>query len=137
MSISSQPQDFSTILNDVLTSSITTIDTSSYGAASDTITLTGLVNDNSWNTGHITLTGPSSCYTYSTGASVCTTGFSNISISNIWNQQEFVDCMPEISRIEAMCKEYPGLAIAFEKFKTVYALVKDDYDTPEDQRPKP
>jgi hypothetical protein len=51
--------------------------------------------------------------------------------------QEFVDAFPAYDRIEKMCKEYPGLAIAFEKFKTVYNLVKDDYDTPEDQRPKP
>jgi hypothetical protein len=36
-----------------------------------------------------------------------------------------------------MCEQYPGLKIAFEKFKTTYYLVKDDYDTPEDKRPKP
>ena len=51
--------------------------------------------------------------------------------------EEFVDAFPDYDRIEKMCKEYPGLAIAFEKFKTVYNLVKDHYDTPEDQRPKP
>ena len=51
--------------------------------------------------------------------------------------EEFVDAFPDYNRIEKMCKEYPGLAIAFEKFKTVYNLVKDHYDTPEDQRPKP
>ena len=54
-----------------------------------------------------------------------------------WGTQEFVDCMPDFNKIEKMCKEYPGLAIAFEKFKTTYKLVKDHYDTPEDQRPKP
>jgi len=54
-----------------------------------------------------------------------------------WKNEEFVDCMPDYNRIEKMCKEYPGLAVAFEKFKTTYKLVKDDYDTPEDQRPKP
>jgi hypothetical protein len=36
-----------------------------------------------------------------------------------------------------MCDEYPGLKIAYEKFVTTYKLVKDHYDTPEDQRPKP
>jgi hypothetical protein len=51
--------------------------------------------------------------------------------------QEWVNCFPDFDRIEKMCKEYPGLAIAFEKFKTVYKLVKDHYDTPEDQRPRP
>lgn len=132
MSFTSQQPTCLTTLNDIYT-----IDVSNMSICStDTITLTGF-NDNCWNTGNITLTGPSTCYTYSTGTSACTTGFSNIDMSSIWNRQEFVDCMPEISRIEAMCKEYPGLAIAFEKFKTVYALVKDDYDTPKDQRAKP
>ena len=51
--------------------------------------------------------------------------------------EEFVDAFPDYARIEKMCKEYPGLAIAFEKFKTTYKLVKDHYDTPADQRPKP
>jgi len=36
-----------------------------------------------------------------------------------------------------MCDEYPGLKIAFEKFKTTYKLVKDDYDTPKDKRKTP
>jgi hypothetical protein len=54
-----------------------------------------------------------------------------------WINEEFVNCMPDYNRIQEMCKEYPGLAIAYEKFKTVYSLVKDHYDTPEDKRPKP
>jgi len=58
-------------------------------------------------------------------------------ISSIFMPEEFVNCFPELSRIEKMCEQYPGLKIAFEKFKTTYKLVKDDYDTPEDQRPKP
>jgi hypothetical protein len=51
-----------------------------------------------------------------------------------WKNEEFVDCMPDINRIENMCKEYPGLAIAFEKFKTTYNIVKDDYDNPKDKK---
>lgn len=46
---------------------------------------------------------------------------------------EWVDSFPEWSRIEDMCKQYPGLKIAFENFKTVYQLVKDDYDNPKDE----
>jgi hypothetical protein len=42
--------------------------------------------------------------------------------------------MPDINRIEKMCKEYPGLAIAFDKFKTTYNIVKDDYDNPKDKK---
>jgi hypothetical protein len=51
--------------------------------------------------------------------------------------EEWVNCFPDFKRIEKMCEEYPGLKIAYEKFKTVYKLVKDHYDTPEDQRPRP
>jgi hypothetical protein len=48
--------------------------------------------------------------------------------------EEWVDSFPEWDRIQQMCNEYPGLKIAFEKFKTTYKLVKDDYDTPKDNR---
>jgi len=50
---------------------------------------------------------------------------------------EWEDKFPDWSRVQNMCDQYPGLKIAFEKFKTVYKLVKDHYDTPEDQRPIP
>jgi hypothetical protein len=51
-----------------------------------------------------------------------------------WKTEEFVDCFPDFSRVEKMCEQYPGLKIAFEKFKTVYTLVKDDYDAPKDKK---
>ena len=51
--------------------------------------------------------------------------------------EEWEDKFPDFDRIQKMCKEYPGLQIAFEKFKTTYLLVKNHYDTPEDQRPLP
>jgi|APGre2960657373_1045057.scaffolds.fasta_scaffold11497_2 hypothetical protein len=44
--------------------------------------------------------------------------------------KEWIDCFPEWRRVEDMCKEYPGLEIAFRNFQTVYQLVKDDYDNP-------
>jgi hypothetical protein len=44
--------------------------------------------------------------------------------------KEWVDCFPDWNRVEDMCKKYPGLAIAFRNFQTVYQLVKDDYDNP-------
>jgi hypothetical protein len=68
-----------------------------------------------------------------------------LSISNIdttehtinWSNEEWVGGFPRWERIQDMCDEYPGLKIAFEKFKTTYKLVKDDYDTPKDKRKTP
>ena len=60
-----------------------------------------------------------------------TIGAAGSSAEYIWKTPiEFVDAFPDFSRIQTMCKEYPGLAIAFEKFKTTYYLVKDEYDNP-------
>lgn len=43
--------------------------------------------------------------------------------------KEWVHYLPDINRVEDMCKNYPGLDIAFKNFKTIYELVKDDYDS--------
>ena len=106
----------------------------------DTITLTSNAYDTMVGSGTITI-GNATGYTVGTGVSY--TGIGNggtFTIDNInastfsWKNEEFVDCMPDINRIENMCKEYPGLAIAFEKFKTTYNIVKDDYDNPKDKK---
>ena len=106
----------------------------------DTITLTSNAYDTMVGSGTITI-GNATGYTIGTGVSY--TGIGNggtFTIDNInastfsWKNEEFVDCMPDINRIENMCKEYPGLAIAFEKFKTTYNIVKDDYDNPKDKK---
>jgi len=62
----------------------------------------------------------SPCYTTST------TSFGSINIFG----EDFVDRMPDLRRIQDMCEQYPALSMAWEKFKTTYRLVKDDYDTP-------
>jgi len=36
-------------------------------------------------------------------------------------------CLPSLSEVEEMCKEYPGLKKAFENFKTIYKMVEQDY----------
>jgi hypothetical protein len=115
----------------------------------DTVTLTNY-------TGCDTITLNSCCYTGS-GQSTYTISPSTVTIGTIstaqisafttanvgtgtftWTEPvEWIDKFPEWTRIEDMCKQYPGLAIAFEKFKTTYKLIKDDYDTPKNQRPKP
>lgn len=41
--------------------------------------------------------------------------------------EEWRTHFPDFSEISAMCKEYPALEKAFENFKTLYEIVKDDY----------
>ena len=127
MSSSSQQPDSSITLNDTYTIDVSNISYSS----SDTITLTAY--------SPCTVSYPS----HYSGMSTLTTAQLG-SITNIDNSafkinfpEEWVDCLPDFNRIEKMCEEYPGLKIAYEKFKTVYKLVKDDYDTPKDKRLKP
>ena len=100
----------------------------------------------------ITLSSTSSTYCYSsaTASTICFTGtggtyystcpsttIGTISIGGLWGSAEWVDSFPEWNRIEKMCKEYPALKLAFDKFKNTYNLVKDDYDSPPDKRIKP
>ena len=40
---------------------------------------------------------------------------------------EFEDEMPSMSVVNGMCSEYPTLKTAYEKFKTVYKMVEQDY----------
>jgi hypothetical protein len=97
---------------------------------------------------NITISGTGSSYYYNTPATMTinSSGSIGIGVTTIgsinpstfkWKNEEFVDTLPDITRIQKMCDQYPGLKIAFEKFKTTYYLVKDHYDTPEDQRPLP
>ena len=130
MSTSSLPEDYSITLDDTVTMN------SNYSGSPITI-------DTSYN------------YTYTSSSPISTAGIGSYTISGLSTCQvntissisidsfkinmpeEWVNCLPDFDRIEKMCKQYPGLAIAFEKFKTTYKLVKDDYDTPKDQRPRP
>ena len=69
--------------------------------------------------------------TYSIGSisSVNTINIDNSSFTfNL--PEEWIDTFPEWYRVENMCKKYPALEIALRNFKTVYQLVKDDYDNP-------
>ena len=131
MNDSSAPLDCSTTSsNDVgfVAQEITTI-------LPDTITLTSNAYDTMASSNIITLDGNATSYTISSNGNVGIGTISGLSASTFsWKNQEFVDCMPDINRIETMCKEYPGLAIAFDKFKTTYNLVKDDYDHPKDKK---
>ena len=114
--------------------------------SNDTITLTSGTGSSYYcNTGAGTGGFSSDTITISNGGSSgysIGTGFAGITAQEIstfnWNpNEEFVNCLPNLDRIKKMCEEYPGLKIAYDKFVTTYKLVKDHYDTPENQRPCP
>ena len=44
-----------------------------------------------------------------------------------WDIVEFEDGMPSVAKVEDMCKDYPALEQAYEKFKTIYAMVHQDW----------
>ena len=112
MTTFSQPQSYSiTSSNLTHTDDTITIDLSSaYSSPIDTVTLTSTIISNGTSYGEYNI---------------------------VWENTEWVNGFPEWERIQNMCDEYPGLKIAFEKFKTTYKLVKDDYDTPKDKRKTP
>lgn len=39
----------------------------------------------------------------------------------------WVDTLPDLDKVEEMCREYPGLDKAFENFKTVYKMIEQDW----------
>jgi hypothetical protein len=39
----------------------------------------------------------------------------------------WVDTLPDIHKLEQMCKDYPGLGKAYENFKTIYSMVEHHY----------
>lgn len=85
----------------------------------------------------ITLTGsPYSSGSYTIG-NIETIDLSQIeSFSTFTNfyKDEFDGRFPDYDRVIDMCKEYPGLEIAYRKFKEVYKMVKEDYDGKERER---
>ena len=86
----------------------------SYISAGDTITITS---------------GGTSTYTINTDT-ISTDGY----VFNWGASEEWIDSFPDWERVNAMCKQYPGLEIALKNFQTIYTLVKDDYDNPKDKK---
>lgn len=58
---------------------------------------------------------------------------SSINISTL-NPVEFEDHMPSVAKVEDMCTEYPALEKAYENFKSVYAMVKQDWQGKQDEK---
>lgn len=100
---------------------------------SDTIDLSSIISENT-----ITLDAPEFNGTYtiasggiSTISTLDTVTLTSLDSSN-WSFNlpiEWVDSFPSYSEVEKMCKEYPALKIAFEKFKQTYAMVEDDWES--------
>ena len=94
------------------------------------------------DTGTITITGDSD-YTFDiNNITVDTVDISSITSSSIstitlddthwadsitWKQVEFEDSMPSVAKVEDMCKDYPALAKAYENFRSIYAMVHQDW----------
>ena len=119
MSNSSQDQNSSI---DLINESLITIG----GTGTDTFTIE-LPQDLYTNTSYVmasNMYNSNTTYTIAGGS-----GSSDISF-NWGTPKTWVDSFPEWHRVQDMCKEYPGLEIAFRNFKTFYELVKDDYDNP-------
>jgi len=139
MNISSAQMDYSiTSSNSVDTITLDDTITISNGSSYYYTTGAGV----SGSSGTISITGGGSSGTSYTIGGAGSGGFAGITAQDVstfnWNlNEEFVNCLPDLNRIKNMCEQYPGLKIAYEKFVTTYKLVRDDYDTPEDQRPKP
>jgi hypothetical protein len=110
-------------------SSVTTVDTSTWS----TITpLSGITSIDTSAWANIAPLSGIDTITLTSG----TLGEESFTFTNNWTLPniEFEDCMPEAKRVNAMCKLYPGLEIAYKKFKEVYKMVKEDYDGKERER---
>lgn len=55
------------------------------------------------------------------------------SFTNLY-KEEFDGRFPDYEKVLDMCKEYPGLEIAYKKFKEVYKMVKEDYNGKQRER---
>ena len=140
MSNTSQPTGYITTLNEgVIAQELTdtiTIDTSACNMNSSTGSSYYYATGGGGGSGTISISGGGSGYTI--GSGLTSSQINTISVSDLdsnhfnWKTEEFIDCLPDINRIKNMCKQYPGLKIAYEKFVTTYKLVKDDYDSPKD-----
>ena len=137
MTTTSQPTAYSP-------TSSNTIDTVTI-SGTDTIDWCSLTTMDTSNS--ITYVSSPASYTYSTSGTITFPSISTVQIGTLASidtsaftinlPEEWVNQFPDFDRVQKMCKEYPGLAIAFDKFKTTYKLVRDDYDTPKNKRPKP
>lgn len=127
MSTSSLPEDYSKILNDISTLTLNTTDTITLTSSS--IPSIGTITFDT-NTNTYTTYGAGGT-TYTLGSGITTSSVTlDTSTFNWVLPEEWKDDFPKWGRVQDMCKQYPALEIALRNFRTVYELVKDDYDNP-------
>lgn len=72
------------------------------------------------------------------GSGITLTSSSSVDWSSVdWGNitivpTEFEDCMPDVAKVEDMCRDYPALEKAYENFKTIYAMVHQDWQGRQD-----
>lgn len=109
-----------------------TIDISTISGTTSTITVTAPTNA---NIGDVWIdTNSMSTNMYSIDNSWITID-DTIDLSNITivESVEFEDCMPDVAKVEDMCNDYPALGKAYENFKTIYAMVHQDWRGRQDE----
>ncbi len=117
-----------------------TIDLSNMDRTTDTIDITCASDmSSSWvSVGDVTTSTidiDSIIYVYNT--KIQTLDDTHWADSIIWEQVEFEDHMPSVAKVEDMCKDYPALAKAYENFKTIYAMVHQDWKGNQDNEETP
>jgi hypothetical protein len=126
VSTSSAQPAYSITLNDTVTSVTAqeigdfTIDLSSIIQQDMAASLTTSLNDVMINGVSVTLPSGSYDSTIRIDDSIFTSSW----ITNV----PFENSFPEWEDFQGMCKEYPGLAQAYEKLKTFYDLCKDEWE---------
>ena len=97
-------------------------------------TITGSISDYSYSSDSTTMStitiSPQYNFNTSFANSISTVSIDTSSLFTYNMPKEWIDRFPEWTKVNDMCKKYPGLEIAFRNFQTVYQLVKDDYDNP-------
>ena len=80
----------------------------------------------SWSTDTLTIgNNPASTFTISTSDDMLK--FDNDITLTTHEPVDFVDQLTTLNKIQAMCREYPGLSKAFDNFKMTYKMVHQDW----------
>jgi hypothetical protein len=103
-----------------------------------TITLSDLDESGMTVTSSLTMAEPTIDVSSITTSTIDTSAFDELFSSetdillDINTPVEFEDHMPEVSKIEDMCNDYPALAKAYENFRSIYAMVHQDWKGKQD-----